>query len=154
MSVLTPKTRNYLLERRYGVLATISPDGTPHQSVVWYVLEDDTVLMSTVSGRIKERNLRRDPRASICIEDGNCYVTLSGIVSIDEDEAQAQADILKLAVRYQGHEKAERRAFYTFRKQRRITIRMKIEHITTLWGRRSANLVPAEGGAHANWAPD
>ncbi len=65
---LSEKARAYLQELRFAVLATINHDGTPQLTTMWYLLEDDgSILMNTKVGRAKERNMRRDPRISICI---------------------------------------------------------------------------------------
>ncbi|MBF6589385.1 MAG: PPOX class F420-dependent oxidoreductase, partial [Ktedonobacterales bacterium] len=70
--------RRFLDEPRFAVLATLSPDGTPQQTVIWYELDGDEIVMNTAEGRIKSGNLRRDPRISLCVEDGYRYVTLTG----------------------------------------------------------------------------
>ena len=83
---LSEKAHAYLQEKRFAVLATLNEDGTPQLTTMWYLLEDDgTVLMNTKVGRAKERNMRRDPRISVCIEDGYIYVTLSGKVEMIDD---------------------------------------------------------------------
>src|SRR4051794_25994414 len=100
--ILTEVVRRFLEEVRYGVVATINRDGTPQQTVVWYLVTDDEIIMNTAKGRLKEQNLRRDPRLSFCVEDGYRYVTIKGPVILQE--AGAQADIEALAARYQGAE--------------------------------------------------
>jgi hypothetical protein len=64
----------------------LSTDGLPHQTVVWYALDGDAELvLSTPSGSLKHRHLLRDPRLSVCVEDGFRYVTVSGRVRIEEE---------------------------------------------------------------------
>jgi PPOX class probable F420-dependent enzyme len=96
---------------------------------MWYELDGDEILMNTKVGRVKERNLRRDPRISICIEDGYNYLTLAGTAQLIDDQMRAQADIKRLATRYHNPEKAERMMRDTFSKQQRVTIRMTIERV-------------------------
>ena len=72
---LSDKAREFLNEKRFAVLATINKDGTPQQTVMWYELQGDEVMMNTAQGRLKDRTLARDPRTSICIEDGQRFVT-------------------------------------------------------------------------------
>lgn len=127
---LSPAVRAFLEESRFCVFATIGRDGLPQQTVLWYELQGDTILMNTARGRVKDRNLRRDPRASFCVEDGYRYVTITGACELQwEDQARAQADIHRLAVRYDGPERAERMAAGQFRKEERQTIRMRIEAV-------------------------
>ncbi|HEX7735085.1 MAG TPA: pyridoxamine 5'-phosphate oxidase family protein [Ktedonobacteraceae bacterium] len=99
------------------------------QTTMWYLLEDDTIVMNTKAGRVKDRNLRRDPRISICIEGGYNYLTISGSVELIEDQETAQRDIRRLAVRYDGEESAEQQMARQFSKEQRVTIHLKPEHI-------------------------
>src|SRR5438874_13786802 len=92
-TTLSEKARAFLNEIRFAVLATINSDGTPQLTTMWYLLEEDTIVMNTKAGRIKERNMRRDPRIAICVEDGYKYVTISGIVEMIDDPAIPQRDI-------------------------------------------------------------
>ena len=126
---LTDVARAFLAEKRFAVLATINRDGTPQLTTMWYELQGDEVLMNTADGRVKAHNLRRDQRVAICVEDGYNYVTLSGMVRLDDDQATAQADIQRLATRYHNPAKAEQMMRDTFSKQQRITIRMTIERV-------------------------
>ena len=122
---LTDKVRHFLGERRFGVLATVGDDGLPQQTVMWYELQGDDIMMNTARGRVKDAHLRRDPRASLCIEEGYTYVTLVGAVQLTDDPETAQADIARLARRYHG-DNAERQ-IESFKRQERVTIRLRIE---------------------------
>ncbi len=82
---LSERARAYLKEVRFAVLGTINQDGTPQLTTMWYLLEGDTIVMNTKVGRAKERNMRRDPRISVCIADGYNYLTLSGRVEMIDD---------------------------------------------------------------------
>ena len=123
------KIRKFLEERRFAVLATINADGTPQQSTMWYEVQGNRIMMNTAVGRLKEKNLKRDPRISLCIEDEYHYVALRGTIELDYDHDRSQADIKALAVRYEGEEDGERMARNTFRKQARVTIYMTVEKV-------------------------
>ena len=125
---LSAELRAFLAERRFAVLATINADGTPQQTVVWYELQGDEIMMNTAAGRIKDKNLRRDPRISICIEDDYRFITITGRARLIEDQATAQADIERLGVRYDGADSAKRQ-MERFSKQQRVTIRLPIEKV-------------------------
>ncbi len=130
MATLSPVVRAFLEEQRYCVFADIGPDGLPHQTVLWYELQGDEIMMNTALRRAKDKNLRRDPRASFCVEDGYRYVTITGTCTLQwEDEESAQADIYRLADRYEGPERTEQMASGQFRKQGRETIRLTIERV-------------------------
>lgn len=126
---LPENVRAFLKEPRFGVLATTRRDGMPQQSVVWYDLDGDEILMNTAVGRAKNSNLRRDARASLCIADEYRYVTLEGTVELDDDPTTAQADIRRLAIRYRGEEKGNQQANNVYAKQQRVTVRLKVENI-------------------------
>jgi PPOX class probable F420-dependent enzyme len=74
--------------RNYAVLATVNPDGSPQTSVIWVGLDGGDLLFSTVEGRVKHRNMMRDPRVSISVIDSadpESYVELRGRVSMTPD---------------------------------------------------------------------
>lgn len=126
---LSSGVRRFLEERRFAVLATVNADGTPQQTVIWYEPQGDEIMMNTAAGRVKDSNLRRSPAASICVEDGYRFVTLEGTARLIEDQAVAQEDIRNLAIRYHGEEKGNQQAEEQYSKQRRVTIRLRIENV-------------------------
>jgi PPOX class probable F420-dependent enzyme len=126
---LTDPIRKFLNERRFAVLATVNADGSPQQSVMWFVLDGDRIVMNTRRGRRKDRNLVNDNRASICVEDGYRYVTIEGRIAMVADQAIAQADIKALAERYDGPGKAEEIARTTFSKEQRITLHLSVDRV-------------------------
>lgn len=127
---LSDEIRQFLDQPHYAVLATINADGTPQLTVVWYELRGGQVMMNTAAGRLKDRNLRRDPRASVCVTADGYGVTFKGIVELIDDQSVAQADIHRLAVRYDGPEAADRESRDQFSKEHRVTIRMRVTSIT------------------------
>lgn len=121
--------RAFLDEVRFGVLATVNTDGSPQQTVMWYEVRGETVVMNTLRGRSKDRNLRRDPRASLCVEDGQRYVALSGSIAFVDDAKIGQADIAALARRYEGEAAAAEMVKSTFSKQHRVSLILQIDGI-------------------------
>ncbi|HEU5343887.1 MAG TPA: PPOX class F420-dependent oxidoreductase [Ktedonobacterales bacterium] len=128
---LDPNVRAFLEEQRFAVLATINSDSTPQLTVMWYELRGDTIVMNTRLSRVKGRNLQRDPRISVCVEDGERFVTVSGTATLNDDPATAQADIRALAIRYDGEEEGAREAEETFSKQDRVSIYLPISRVIT-----------------------
>lgn len=126
---LSPAVTAFLDEKRFASLATINPDGSPQQTVMWYLLQDSKIMMNTARGRKKDLNMARDPRVSICVEDGYRFVTIAGNVELIEDQPRAQADIHALAVRYHGQERADQMTRESFGKQERITLLLSIDHV-------------------------
>jgi PPOX class probable F420-dependent enzyme len=125
-AVITDDLREWLMkELRYPVLAINTPDGAPSQSVMWFDLDPerpDTVIMNTKAERAKSRFLRRDPRVSLCFEEGETWVALRGAVELDDDPERSMEVILALARRYGG-------AARDFSGQHRVTIRMRVEKV-------------------------
>lgn len=125
-TVLTDELRAWLTaELRYPVLAVLTDEGAPNQSVMWFDLDPDrpdTILMNTKEGRAKARYLRRDQRVSLCFEDELHWVALRGRVELDNDIDRALSDIRALAVRYGDDPDG-------FNGQHRITIRMRVEKV-------------------------
>lgn len=121
---LTPNIREWLLtELRFPVLATISSDGLPSQSVMWFDLDperEDTILMNTRVGRRKERHLRRDNRASLIFPEGYYSRTFEGTVELDDDRARSLRDIKALADRYGSNPDR-------FDGQERVTLRFHVD---------------------------
>lgn len=128
MAQLSDKARAFLSEQRFATLATINRDGTPQQTVMWYELQGDVIMMNTARGRLKERNLARDPHISICVADGYRYVTCAGTAMLNDDQTVAQADIARLAARYHPPERAAAMQA-EFATQERVTIRLRIAHV-------------------------
>ena len=127
---LSKKAQAFLQELRFAVLATIHQDGTPQLTTMWYLLEDDgTILMNTKVGRLKERNVRRDPRISICIEDDYNFLTINGTVQLIDDPQKTQNDIYRLSARYHGEEKARRQMQDQFSKETRMSLLLKPERV-------------------------
>jgi PPOX class probable F420-dependent enzyme len=126
MTHLNNARRAFLNERRFAVLGTINPDGTPQLSTMWFELQGDRIMMNTLVGRKKELNLKRDPRLTVCFEEGYTYLTLTGTAELDYDHDRSQAAIRALAARYEGEEGAERR-MASFSSQERVTIYLTIE---------------------------
>ena len=77
--------------KNFASVATLGPDGSPQNSVVWFRREGDTVLFSSIDGRQKVRNLRRDPRVSLTVFDlANPYhsAEIRGTAEILPDESK------------------------------------------------------------------
>ena len=105
-AVLTDDLREWLMATlRYPVIAVIAEDGSPSQSVMWFDLDPEdpnVIVMNTKRGRAKDRWLRRDPRISLCFEDGLRWAAFKGRVTIDDDRERAMDHIRSLALRYGG----------------------------------------------------
>jgi PPOX class probable F420-dependent enzyme len=128
---LSNTVRNFLNERRFAVLATSNPDGSIHQSVMWYLLEGDNIVMNTAKGRIKFRNMQDSHLISVCVEDGLRYATLTGAVNFNDDQTVAKADIQRIGRRYDTEEEVQDAYQTNWKNQERVTLTMPIKHVVT-----------------------
>jgi hypothetical protein len=108
---LEPNVKSFLTQPvRYGTIATINPDGSPHQIVIWFLLrgdaDSDHVVINSRRGRRWPSNLLRDPRANLAVYEAEDAVTLECEVAATYDGEAAQADIAEMARRYDSVEDA------------------------------------------------
>lgn len=100
---LSDATRRLLDGKNYAILATVNPDGSPQTSVVWVGRDGTDLLFSTVEGRVKHRNMVRDPRVSVSVIDSadpENYAELRGRVTMSPDVGR-QVDT-QLSWKYDG----------------------------------------------------
>ena len=108
MAELTENARQKLSGRNFAYLATLMEDGSPHVAPVWVDVEDNRILLNTAAGRVKERNIRRDPRIALSIADeNNPYdkVDIRGRVVEIIPGDEAEQHIHKLSLKYRGEER-------------------------------------------------
>jgi PPOX class probable F420-dependent enzyme len=95
---------------RTGKLATVRADGRPHIAPVWVALDGRALVFNTGEMTVKGRNLRRDPRASLCFDDEvppYAFATFAGTVEIIEDLDQVRHWAAAIGGRYMGADRAE-----------------------------------------------
>jgi PPOX class probable F420-dependent enzyme len=94
-------------KKAFGNLATLMSDGRPQVTPVWCDYDGTHVMVNTAKGRVKDRNMRRDPRVAISIVDPDNpyrYLEVRGrVVEITEKGADAHID--KMAKKYLGKDK-------------------------------------------------
>ncbi|MEX2547919.1 MAG: pyridoxamine 5'-phosphate oxidase family protein [Chloroflexota bacterium] len=105
---------------RYATIATINPDGSPHQIVIWYLLRGDEIIVNSRHGRRWPSNIRRDPRANLAVYEGEDAVTIECEVARAYEGEEAQADISEMARRYDTPEVAQRE-IARYRTERRLS---------------------------------
>jgi PPOX class probable F420-dependent enzyme len=106
--VSVERLREVLDSPIFATVATIQPDGTPQQSVVWVERDGDDVLFMVGIGSRKERNLRRDPRASLLVcppEAPYGYAAIRGTTVFEPELSDRLRD--ELTLKYVGRTHAE-----------------------------------------------
>jgi PPOX class probable F420-dependent enzyme len=112
-------------------MATINASGTPQLTVMWYALHptEDVVLLNSSRGLLKVKNLLRDPRMAICVEDGGRYVTLTGTAELVADREEQKREVNEhIAPRYVGQRLGSRR-WQAIEGSDRLGIRMRIDRV-------------------------
>jgi PPOX class probable F420-dependent enzyme len=110
----------------YAVLATVNADGSPQTSAMWVGRDGSDVLFSTVEGRLKHRNMLRDPRISVTVLDAadpENYVELRGRVSMTPDIGRVVDR--QLSWKYDGRDPGEDKPGAV-----RVVVRMVVEKAT------------------------
>ncbi|MEU0112896.1 PPOX class F420-dependent oxidoreductase [Streptomyces bobili] len=95
---------------RTGKLSTVRADGSPHVAPIWFLLDGDDVVFNTGKETVKGRNLVRDGRVALCVDDDRPpfdFVVLQGRARISEDLDQMRIWATRIAARYMGEERAE-----------------------------------------------
>ncbi|MEU1622589.1 PPOX class F420-dependent oxidoreductase [Streptomyces sp. NPDC005722] len=95
---------------RTGKLATTRADGTPHVAPVWFLLDGDDVVFNTGKATVKGRNITRDGRIALCVDDDRppfAYVVLQGRAEVSEHPGPLREWATRIAARYMGEDAAE-----------------------------------------------
>lgn len=95
---------------RTGKLATVRGDGSPHVLPVWFLLDGDDLVFNTGKDTVKGRNLARDGRVSLCVDDDTppfAYVSLRGRAELSEDPVELRHWAARIGARYMGEDRAE-----------------------------------------------
>ncbi len=90
-----PQSHADLLETKFATLATVSKDGTPHQTEVWFLHEDGEIKISLNDARAKTRHLMARPKCALMILDLQNpfrYIDIRGSARIEPDDDYAFAD--------------------------------------------------------------
>ncbi|MFC9112876.1 PPOX class F420-dependent oxidoreductase [Streptomyces sp. NPDC057092] len=95
---------------RTAKLATVRADGRPHLAPIWFVLDGNDVVFNTGARTVKGRNLARDGRIALCVDDDRppfAYVVLEGRARLSEVPGELRHWAARIGARYMGEERAE-----------------------------------------------
>ncbi|HEX4354976.1 MAG TPA: PPOX class F420-dependent oxidoreductase [Polyangiales bacterium] len=130
MSKLPDQWKATLKKPVFIHLSTVMPDGSPQTSPVWVDIEDDTIVVNSAQGRLKDKNMRRDPRVAISVTDpDNPYAALNvrgKVTEITTKDADAHID--SMAKKYLGKDK------YPFARpgEQRVIYRITPEKVSSM----------------------
>lgn len=126
MATLNEKQANLLLGKNFGVLGTLTADGSPQVTPIWVDWDGEYVLMNTLKARSKPGQIERDPRVELTVfnrENPYQHVRIAGRAELVEEGAEEHID--KLSQKYVGE------ASYPWRAagDERVIIRLKPERV-------------------------
>jgi PPOX class probable F420-dependent enzyme len=123
-----PSIRKFFESKNFVFLSSLMEDGSPHVTPTWVDIENGNILINTAIGRIKQKNISRDPRIAIsAVDQHNQYemITVRGkvIEQITGDAAEKHID--KLAKKYIGKDKFPGRS----KGEERVILKIKPEKV-------------------------
>ncbi|MFI7009405.1 PPOX class F420-dependent oxidoreductase [Streptomyces sp. NPDC050145] len=121
---------------RTGKLSTTRADGSPHVAPVWFVLDGEDIVFNTGKDTVKGRNLARDGRLALCVDDERppfSFVTIQGRAELSEDADELLDSATRIGARYMGPDRAEE-----FGRRNgvpgELVVRVKIEKVVSVAG--------------------
>jgi PPOX class probable F420-dependent enzyme len=111
MATISPELRDFLTAgTRTGKVATVRADGRPHVAPIWFIVEGDEIVFNTGEGTVKGKNLRRDPRIMISVDDDTppySFATIEGTATLSDDIGELVRTATLIGARYMGAERGE-----------------------------------------------
>lgn len=95
---------------RPAILSTVRADGRPHAAPIWYDLEGEVIVFTTGTSTVKGRNLRRDPRVTLCVHDDRppySFLVAEGTAEISEAPEALRLWAARIGGRYMGDDRAD-----------------------------------------------
>jgi PPOX class probable F420-dependent enzyme len=124
---LTESQSRMFSEPYYGIVSTVRPDGSPHSTVVWVDYDGENVVFNTAEGRVKPRNIRRNPNVGLTVldpQDPFRWIAVSGPAEMSEEGAAEH--INELSHKYNGKD------YDLPPDQQRLIVRIKPEKVTAV----------------------
>jgi PPOX class probable F420-dependent enzyme len=130
MATVIPDTLKKLFDKpAFAHLATLMPDGWPQSTPVWCEFDGRHILINSVAGRQKDKNMVRDKRVALSLTDPDnpyTYIEVRGRV-VERTEKGAVDHINHLSMKYLGKP-------YPFMQpgEKRVMYRIEPEHVTSM----------------------
>lgn len=137
---------DFVAHSRTGTLATIGAGGQPHLTAMWYGVLDGEIWLETKAKSQKAVNLKRDPRVSFLLEDGDTYDTLrgasfEGVAEIVDDPDAIFRVGVSVWERYNGPYSDDLRSLVDQMMHNRVAVRIVTERIRS-WDHRKLGMPP------------
>jgi len=130
----------FLQGRHTMSIATMNHDDTIHVVAMWYGFLEGCVAIETKTKSQKVRNLRRDPRLTCMVEDGDRYEDLRGVELVGTAEIVEEPERMwemgvNLFERYQGSYTEEMRPFVEAMLHKRVVVKLHVDRVVS-WDHR------------------
>ena len=103
---IEPRVHDLLNRERPGLLAvvgTLGRDNCPHLIPVWYRWDGRSMLVWTLEKRAWVRNVQRDPKVGVSVQDGGIAVMMKGRATVHtSDGPEVDEEIRRITRRYVG----------------------------------------------------
>lgn len=145
IKMTTEEIDEFLLGRHSMSIATMNHDGTIHVVAMWYGFLEGAIAIETKAKSQKVLNLRRDPRMTVLVEDGEYYEELRGVELVGKGEIIDDPDrMFELGIsvfeRYQGGKyTAEMRPFVEAMLNKRVVVKLDVERVVS-WDHRKLGM--------------
>jgi PPOX class probable F420-dependent enzyme len=131
-ATIDDRAEKLLKAKNFCNVATLRADGTVHGVPVWVDVQDGQPVLNTAEGRAWPRNLERDPRVTLTVQNAENpyeYLEIRGRVA-ERTHDGADAHIDALAKKYMDVEE------YPLRQpgEQRVIIRVAPEHVHVFGG--------------------
>jgi PPOX class probable F420-dependent enzyme len=142
---MTPdEIESFLAERRAMTMCSISHDGSIHAVAMWYGFVDGCITVETKAKSQKVQNLRRNPRLTVLVEDGDYYEELRGVELVGRAEIMTDPDTLwalgvSVFERYYAPYSDEVKPFIETMLHKRVGVKLHVER-TVSWDHRKLGL--------------
>ena len=144
---MTPEEVDAFLHERHSMtMSTISGDGSIHSVAMWYGFLEGAIAFETKAKAQKVVNLRRDPRLTCLVEDGESYDQLRGVTLIGTGEIIDDPDRMwELGVsvfeRYNAPYTEEMKPFVEVMLNKRVVVKLHVDKTVT-WDHRKLGMPP------------
>lgn len=144
VSMSDAEVRDFVRSSRTMTVASLGPTGHPHLVAMWFGFVDDAICFETKAKSQKVQNLRRDPRVSVLVEDGEVYEQLRGVCLEGTADVIDDPDFLwrvgvSVFERYMGPYSEDKRPIVEFMLTKRVAVRVNVER-TRSWDHRKLGL--------------